>query len=92
MNGQLNSYDERPPTLVANGQKLLGERPKIYRRTATNFGGERSKIYRRTATNFEGERPQTLEANGHPYKIIFLSDKMSSEDGEWFVEVGTTLI
>ena len=81
MNGQLNSYGERPRTLKANGQKFIGERLKIYRRTATDFGGERLKIYRRTA---------------NPIKL-FVSDKMSSEDGEWsdckwFGEVGTNII
>ena len=54
MNGQLNSYGERPPTLVANGQKLIGERPRILEANGQKF---------------IGERPRTFEANGHPYKI-----------------------
>ena len=56
------------PTL---NSPLNGRPIEFLWRTATDFGFERPKIYRRTATNFRGEQPRTSKANDHSYNIIF---------------------
>ena len=65
MNGQLNSYGERPRTLEANGKKFIGERPLTLEANGQKFIGERPLTLEANGQKFIGERPLTLEANGH---------------------------